>query len=366
MKNDEDIRICLDALLENRVILDNKQSELFRLIKKNTSDLRKLCLNDLGMRLIVNAHFIKLEKIPEYPQSFMGIENFDEVEDYVMFACVMSFLEETGPDTPFLLPDLTDNLKRNMPVKIDWTEFQIRKRLVRVIKQLVELSVINVLDGNYDEFDRNENEEALFTATNYSRYLLRRFPENLQNLESWEQLKFSPDEHATRIKVIQSLFISPGICRTEETEELFRYMRNQQKFLIDYFERYSYYDFELSKDLGLLVSHNRRAQIKYIPDNSSAGDLLMIVGDKLRDGQFNTDEYGQIHLGISQWQSIVSEAVIDNQELLSKTYREKSLELLAKELLAQTNQTGLTKLNDTGIVVTPIFARLSGEFIKND
>jgi Protein of unknown function (DUF2398). len=43
-----------------------------------------------------------LKKIPEIPQTYMGIEGFADTKDYVMFSSTMAFIEETGPETPFL------------------------------------------------------------------------------------------------------------------------------------------------------------------------------------------------------------------------------------------------------------------------
>jgi len=362
MKDDEDVKFCLDRLLESHVILEEDNQDDFRLVKKYSKDIQKICNKDLNMILILNAHFVKIEKNPYYPESFMGIEGFNETSDYVMFACAMAFVEESGPESPFILTDLTNYLKRNMPDDLDWTQYQFRKRLVRVLQQMIILNIITILDGKFDDFDRNEEREALFNATNYSRYFLNMFPKNLQTLTDYSQLIPISENRNISMQVIQRLFLSPGICRTEETEFLFSYMRSEQERLINFFETNSFYEFELSKNLGILVSENRRIGIKYIPDSGSNGDLLMLIGSKLRSRNFVPDEFGQIRLSLTQWQSIVSEVVHKNQELLSKTYREKSFESVSKELLMQTINDGLILQSDGTLVITPIFARLNGEF----
>jgi uncharacterized protein (TIGR02678 family) len=362
--DNEEIKICLSGLMENRVISSQRDPELFRMIKRNMRKLQEICLSDLGNQLLINSDFFKLEKIPEHPEKYMGIENFNSPEDYVMFCYSMAYIEEAGPETPFLLPNLTEALQRTMQYSPDWTSYESRKRLVRVLQQMVSFSIIKVLDGDFLDFDSDENEEALFVVTNYSRYFLRMFPENLQSIDSGEQLQNDFPEKSNHIQVIQRLFFSPGICRTEKTKELFRYMRGQEGYLIDYFEKYSYYDFELSKNLAILTTENRRQGLKYIPDGSSGGDLLMIIGSSLRNKQFDPNDYGEIHMSQSQWQSIVSEAILDNRELLSKVYRERSTSSIAKDLLKQTNQYGMTKLDGDSIVITPIFSRINGQFIN--
>lgn len=362
MKDDEDVKICLDKLLEAHVILEEDNQETFRLIRKHSKDIQKICNNDLSMALILNAHFAKIEKRPYHPEAFMGIKGFNETSDYVMFACVMAFVEENGPESPFILPDLTSYLKRTMPNNLDWTQYHIRKRLVRVLQQMIVLKIITILDGKFDDFDRNEERVALFNATNYSRYFLNMFSKSLQSLTDYTQLVPISETKNISMQVIQRLLLSVGICRTEETESLFRYMRNEQERLTKFFEVNSFYEFELSKNLGILVSENRRIGIRYIPDSSSSGDLLMLIGSKLRNRSFVPDEFGQLHLSLTQWQSIVSEVAQKNQELLSKTYREKSFESISKELLMQTVNDGLIFQSDGLLVITPIFARLNGEF----
>ncbi|CAJ1200238.1 DUF2398 family protein [Companilactobacillus nantensis] len=366
MKDDEDVKICLDRLLEFHVILEKDNQEIFRLIKKYSKDIQKICNNDLNMALVLNAHFAKIEKKPFHTEAFMGIEGFNETSDYVMFACAMAFVEESGPESPFILPDLTSYLKRTMPNDLDWTQYHIRKRLVRILQQMIALKIIIVLDGKFDDFDRNEEQVALFNSTNYSRYFLNMFSKNIQSLTDSSELVPISETKNISMQVIQRLFLSVGICRTNETESLFRYMRSEQERLTKFFEINSFYEFELSKNLGILVSENRRIGIKYIPDNGSSGDLLMLIGSKIRNRSFVPDEFGQLHLNLTQWQSIVSEVVQKNRELLSKAYREKSFESIAKELLMQTVNDGLILQSDGLLLVTPIFYRLNGEFTLSE
>lgn len=362
MEVNDDIKICLNELIENRVIFEQSRPDVYRLIKKRMIDIRKICLNDLGLQLLINPKFIKLEKIPEEPRNYMGFEGLIEPEDYVMFACSMAYLEEAGPDTPFLLNNLTDSLQRSMSIKPDWNEFQTRRRLVRVLKQMMDFTLIKSLDGDFSNYGDNENEEALFIVTSYSRYFLRSFPDNLQSMKNWHELLIRNEKYSTRIRVIQRLLFTPGICRTSDTEELFNYMRHQESFLIGYFEKYTDFNFELTKNVALLASPNRRKNLKYIPDGSSSGDLLMIIGFKICDEKFDRNNFGQIRLSFAQWQSIVGSVFQENKELLSKTYRDMSLNTVSEKVLSQTNQSGLTFEDDSRIVITPLLARLNGKF----
>lgn len=366
IKNNEDMKICLNRLLEKRVISEEDNQSNFQLIKKYATDIQKICSNNLGLRFILTAHFAKIEKNPYHPDPFMGMDKFSDTGDYVMFACAMSFVEENGLESPFILPELTKYLKLKVPNGLEWKQYHIRKRLVRILHQMISLKIITILDGEFDDFDRNENQVALFKATTYSRYFLNMFSENLQTLSNWNQLVPVAKTEDIGKQVIQRLFLSPGICRTEKTEPLFNYMRNNQNYLTEFFEANSFYDFELSKNLGMLISSIRKNGTKYIPDNGSDGDILMLIGSKFRSLNFIPDEYGQLHINYTQWQSIVSEIVQKNKEVLSKAFREKSFETLSRELLEENIYDGLIIQSEDSLIITPIIARLNGKFTLDD
>ena len=92
----EDIQTCIGLLFESFWIIREYQRDDYTQIKKNEKELRKIVERQFGFRLRMHAKFIRLEKIPFLPQSWMGIQAFTQQMDYVLFACAMAYTEDKG------------------------------------------------------------------------------------------------------------------------------------------------------------------------------------------------------------------------------------------------------------------------------
>ena len=126
------------TLLEEFWISRDSDREKYYRVKRDVPKFQKFIREQLGWKLIHTEHLIKLEKIPAHAESFMGIQEFTEIQDYCILCAVLMFLEDREEQERFLLSELIDYvetvLKGDLP--IDWTSFTQRKSLVRVLQYL--------------------------------------------------------------------------------------------------------------------------------------------------------------------------------------------------------------------------------------
>ena len=132
----EELRRGAQILLENRWVSRREMPDEYLLIRRNEKALRQFFREKCGWPLLVTANFYKLEKIPANPWGFMGLKAMQAIEDYVLLACVMAFLEEYEAGGQFLLGDLAEALLAYYPedahtARLNWESYNWRKSLIR-------------------------------------------------------------------------------------------------------------------------------------------------------------------------------------------------------------------------------------------
>ena len=129
---------ALEVLLSKRWILKSKDRELYYSVRDELPKFKQFLIEKLGFQVIVNPYLIKLEKIPAVAESWMGIREFGDKMEYVIFLTTLMFLEEKDMGEQFVLSELTEYIQTTVEVEqIDWTVYRSRKYLVKVMKYLV-------------------------------------------------------------------------------------------------------------------------------------------------------------------------------------------------------------------------------------
>ena len=72
--SNEEIREGLSILFENFWIIRETDKDVYHQLLRIENDLKRVTQRIFGLRLIVHAKFIKLEKIPFESQDWMGID----------------------------------------------------------------------------------------------------------------------------------------------------------------------------------------------------------------------------------------------------------------------------------------------------
>jgi len=148
---DHQAREAAEHLLEQFWILRDEEPEKYQAVREREQVLRTYFLDKPGFRLVLHRYFAKLEKIPAEPESWMGIQDFQQARDYAVLCCLLAYLEGKAVDEQFLLSELCEELRTFYPGEdtLDWTHYEHRKSLVRVLRKAAELGIVKVVDGHH-------------------------------------------------------------------------------------------------------------------------------------------------------------------------------------------------------------------------
>ena len=171
---------ALEILLERRWILKSREKELYCQIKDELGTVKKFLMEKLGYQVIVNPYLVKVEKMPATPENWMGIQEFTRKIEYVFFCMILMFLEEKEAEEQFVLSELTEYIQgQYREEQIDWTVYQYRRHLIKVIKYCVNCGILNLNDGSEENFARDDTSEVLYENTGVSRYFMKNFTQDI-------------------------------------------------------------------------------------------------------------------------------------------------------------------------------------------
>lgn len=157
-------------LLENYLILKERDKELYYDVKDNIDKYKSFIYDNLAYDIIIKDDFIKLEKIPGIPEEWMGINEFTEIKEYIFFILLITFLEDKNKEEQFILSTITEYIEHNYPdEKIEWTIFKNRKSLIKVMKFAIDIGIIKKNDGSEEEFSKSETGDVLYESTGCTR-----------------------------------------------------------------------------------------------------------------------------------------------------------------------------------------------------
>jgi uncharacterized protein (TIGR02678 family) len=372
---DDKAKEALEILFENFWILREEEYDIYQMIREREHVLRRYISEKFGYRLIVHRHFIKLEKIPVEPESWMGIQNFKETMDYALFCCLLAFLENKSVDEQFLLSELCEELQGMYPgpLTLDWTNYEHRKSLIRVMQAAKDFQIIKVIDGEILGFQMNDEEEVLYEVPIISRYFMRSYPKDLFQYQTMEEIleqewQSSPSE-MRRHRVYRKLFLSPVTYRTSQDDPDFYYLRNFRNRIREDIEKHTDFQFELYKNAALLTLSERRARFTLFPDQKAIMDILLQFASLIREqlDEFERNEFGQMSLTQADFEQLIKSCSEKYKHGWSKTYREGSLKQIGKELLDVMIDWKLASIEEeTGMILLyPLLGRTIGHYPKD-
>lgn len=370
---DEKAVQSLDYLLHHFWVLRKEQPVMYQMIRERQKVLQHFANEKLGLRLHIHQQFIKLEKIPVEPESWMGIQTFQEPLDYMVFCYGLAFIEGKGVDEQFLLSELCEEIRTIgfQEIKIDWTMYQHRKSLIRVMKILIELHLIETIDGNLQRFDHHEEEEVLYQVTIYSRYFMRSFPEEFTQYQRVQQLidddqKFiSEDER--RKRVYRKLFTSPALYRQDGQDQDFLYIRNFRNRLSDDIERHSDFKLHVFKNVAFLSATEPKQYYQLFPNTRAVTDIMLQLSKYLHEHleKYQPQENGDIVLTTGQFNQILEELRADLNDGWAKHFREKSINAIRVEVVAELELWKMATQEESFIHIHALLGVLVGTYPKD-
>ncbi|MBE1556536.1 TIGR02678 family protein [Sporosarcina limicola] len=372
---DEQAVEALGILFEQFWVLRVDEPDVYKKIREREHILKRYISDKFGFDLIIHQHFIKLEKIPVDPKSWMGIQAFMDPMDYAIFCCILAFTEQRSVDEQFLLSDLTESAQEIYPgeLPLDWTNYQHRRSLVRALKEIVKLKLIATIDGNLESFQSNEEEEVLYEVTVYVRYFMRSYPDDLFRFKTLEEILERewlrhPDDRR-RKRVYRKLLFSPIVHRESEEDPDFAYIRNYRNRLRDDLETTTPFRLEVFKNAALLTLTEKKRRYTLLPDQRGISDVALHTMAHLRGKEeWEPTELGTIRLPASTLNQIVRETKEIYGHGWSKQHREETVEETTKQLLELWYEWDLAEIEeeDNGMIIIKSGAgRMIGHYPKD-
>lgn len=347
----------------------------YQSVREREHVLRQFFQEKLGFRLIVHYEFVKLEKfLSTHPAPWMGIGTFSEVRDYVIFCLFLAFLEGKSVDDQFLLSEIAEELKSTYPgpETVDWTNYEHRKSLVRVLQQAKEWHLLKMVDGDEQGFAMSESAEVLYEATPLVKYFLRAYPKDLTLFQSIDDvLQVSQPENETlarRYRVYRQLLLTPVVRDEELYDGDWLYLRNQRNVIARDFDETLGLSLELYRKDAMLVMNEKNQVASLFPDSRAITDVVLFfartVREKTTDGTCMIQKDGRILMTLVDYETILQECKETYGHGWGKAIRDMSLKVLAHQLLGELLSWGMAKedLADGLIVLMPSLGRIVARY----
>lgn len=362
----------IETLLNKRWILKAKEKELYYQIKDEIGEVKRFLTEKLGYQVIINPYLIKVEKLPAVPEQWMGIQEFKEKQDYIFFCLVLMFLEEA--DEQFVLSALTEYIQSQWKEEeIDWTIYQNRRSLIRVLKYCVQQGVLNVNDGEEDEFASDSTTEVLYENTGVSRYFMKNFSQDIMDyqcaadFEQPEWIDVNEDRGIVRRqRVYRRLVMTPGMYKKEETEEDFAYLRQFHHYIQGDLEEVFDCDLQIHRTSAYLVMGEESRLGRCFPEENTLSDIVLLTNglflEEMQKEGMDIPADEMVHMGKERFEYIIEQCKEKYGNGLVKKYREKTLLEFTKEVMAYLKQLGWIEEIQGEIYIKPIVGKIKGMY----
>lgn len=368
---------ALEILLSRRWILKSRDTELYYYIRDELPKFRTFLTEKLGFQVIINSYLIKLEKIPAVAESWMGIKEFNDKMEYVMFVTILMLLEEKDAGEQFVLSELTEYLQTTVDVeKIDWILYKSRKYLVKVMKYLVSIGILELNDGSEEDFVKDGISEVLYENTGASRHFVRNFTKdisgfsNVSDFENSDFIDINEDRGIVRRqRVYRRLLLSPGLYRNEETEEDFNYIRNFRGVIADDFEKFFDCELHIHKTSAYLVLNEGSRLGRSFPEENTISDIVLLVNsiimDRVRDKRAELEMDESIILSKESLNELIEECKREYGSGFAKIYRDMTTKEFCDEVSEYMFTLQFMECTGNDVRINPIVGKVAGKYPRD-
>ena len=369
--------MILIDLLENFIILKSKDRDKYYEIKDNIDENMSFIKDKLGYDLIIKEDFIKLEKIPSEPKSFMGIPGFTEIEEYIFFMILLMFLEDKNKEEQFVLSNLTEYISINYTnQKVEWTNFKTRKNLINVIKAAINIGIIEKNDGDEESFQKDENMDVLFENTGISRYIVRNFKSDIQNINSYEELLESNDLYfdkssKRRNSVYRNLLLCPIVYNKGVDDSEYDYIKKYRGSINKELEENLNWSMDVHKNGALIVLKNPTNVKDTFPNQNKKGEseITLIINDKLhnmiKNGYFEIKDNDTIIISNEKFKNILLNIRKEEGHGFIKKFRECSDEFFIECIKEYMADFSMIIEDEENTIIMPLVSKVIGKYPKD-
>jgi uncharacterized protein (TIGR02678 family) len=367
----------LIALLENFIVLKERNRELYYSIKDNYESFRDFFTEKLGYNLIFHEDFLKLEKVPGKAESWMGIENFTDTKEYIFFMLILMYLEDKNKEEQFVLSFITEYISNYYPnEKIDWTKYVNRKSLVKVIKLALTLGIMKNNDGNEEEFSSNENADVLYESTGISRYIVRGFSKDIMECESIEELMkynyegIEEDRGVIRRnRVYRRLLLSPIVYNNGVEDSDYEYIKKFRSSIQDSFEKNLGWEVHVHKNGSLIVLSDDNKLGDTFPSMKGESEAVLIFGKFIREKLERKELTLNLNDEIILTKDDFSKLLLELREIkgsgFKKELRDSKEDYFVDSLLSYMKEFLMAEEREQYIALMPVIGKVVGDYPKD-
>lgn len=369
---------AIEILLSQRWIVKGQDKDLYYKIKDQVGVSQKFFTEKLGYQLIINPYLIKLEKMPAKPEPYMGISEFSDPIEYVFLCMILMFLEDKEAEEQFVLSELTEYIQAKYEEEsIDWTLFQYRRRLIKVIKFCIRLYMLKVNDGTEENFITDYEGEVLYENTSISRYFMRNFTQDIlhytsvADFETSDWIDVKEDRGIIRRqRVYRKLLMSIGVNKESEEDEDFAYIRNYRNMVAGEFSELFDCELQVHKTSAYLVLGEDCNLGKSFPAQNTMSDIILlcnsVIYGKIQTGEISLLKDETAVISYSLFRSMIDECKTLYGNGLIKTYREKTSMEFFKTVREYMESYGFVKVErEEKVILFPILGKVIGKYPKD-
>lgn len=352
----------LKALLNNYFIIKDKNRELYYSIKDNYKNFKGFIGEKLGYELLIRGDFIKLEKIPGKSETFMGIEDFNEPREYVFLMILLMFLEGKNKEDQFLLSHITEFIMTNSgEEKIDWTDYKNRRSLIKVLRFCVKFGLITINDGDEDGFAQDASKEVLFESTGVSRYMVRNFQGDIDELSEDD---VEDNRIYRRNRVYRRLLLSPIVYKDEQGD--YDYIKNYRGTIEEDFKKYLGYNLHVHKN-GAMVTPKDGERISLIfPNTKAISDVILHItkalNDSIRGGKYLRGKDDLVVIKKDEFEEIILNTKKEKSSGWSKECREMADGKLIYEVIEEMTKLSMIEEMKEEVILYPVIGKIQGDY----
>ena len=287
MNKQYDMRYLLDRYWITRSENRELYYEIRRALPQQTHFINEL----LGWNMIANESVIKLEKVPPRSMPWMGIEEFNETMDYCLLCALLLYLADKEDGEQFLLSDLTETIETYMAgvCPVDWTLFQHRKSLVRVLRYAQRMGILLAYDGSSENFSTFREHEVLYENTGLSRHFMVHFGRDIsacQSVQDFEAFAWEGDTEHGRLRinrVYRQLALAPAVYWSEGDTADYDYIKNQRQWIEKYLDEALGGELQIYKNGAFFMMSEEDSFGLTHPRDSALCDAVILLCTELRD-----------------------------------------------------------------------------------
>ena len=368
---------ALEVLLSKRWILKSRDRELYYSVRDELPKFKSFLIEKLGFQVVVNSYLIKLEKIPAVAENWMGIKEFSDKMEYVIFMTVLMFLEEKDMGEQFVLSELTEYIQTAVEVEsIDWTVYRSRKYLVKVMKYLVSEGILEINDGSEEDFAKDGISEVLYENTGVSRNFVKNFTRDISNFKGMADfydgdfIDTNEDRGIVRRqRVYRKLLLSAGLYRNESTAEDFNYIRNFRGIIANDFESLFDCNLHIHKSSAYLVINEGSRLGRAFPEESTLSDIVLLVNDlilsRIDENKLTPAVDESIILSLENFNELIEETKRLYGNGFAKTYRDMTTKEICSVVTEYMMELGFIEYIGNDVKINPIVGKVAGRYPKD-